>query len=128
MSQAQKRFSRKGLENSTTLGAYQAGISNQATLRELANQASALDFLNTRALDNGSYNRSVLGDLTSLAQIPTALSNSNLLEGLNDSSQTNRFNTGQTNQYNQHRLQSGSQIFQAAINTLGKAFNQFPSG
>lgn len=99
-SQALKDFSRRGLDNSTTAGSFQAQLANQASIRDLFNQTSAMDYLNTRASNNVSTNQRMLDSLTSLAQIPTAMTNSNLYNAFADQSTTSRFNADQQNRIN----------------------------
>lgn len=127
LDQAQQRFSRKGLENSTTMGAYQAQLSSQATLRDLVNQTSSLDYLNNRALTNAQFNQGMLQDISDFSQIPTALSNSNFMAGMVDRSVVNRFNTDQQNQYQQARMRELSDIWQTAITTTGNVISSFAS-
>ena len=102
-SAVQRRFSKAGLSNSTVSGAFQAQLASEASLRDLANKFSSLDYVNQQLLSSARLNQQQLGLLADIAQVPSTMAQSAQMQGWSNLSQTSQFNADQQNVLDRQR-------------------------
>jgi hypothetical protein len=98
LTEAQGRFSRNGLENSTVRGAYEAQLANDALLRDLTARNEAMNQANEQARLNAKSFESVFSDLAAIQQAPAQLANDNLLSAFGQVDKVNEANAQRAQQ------------------------------
>lgn len=116
---AQARYSRAGLENSTSRGAFEGNLATQDYLRDLATRQQALEAQNGLANTNLASQSGILGQLASLQQLPLDMANTNMFTGLNNQDQVAMQNAQLQTQVNMANAQMANQMAAQAAASRG---------
>lgn len=111
---------RRGIQNSTTAGAREGQIINDAVLRDLSTRNESLGAQNSLSLNNASMLQNTLNSLYGYQTAAANAAQQGLMQGLLDKSQTARTNAQLQTQANlQNAQQSGGGFFSSLAPTLG---------
>lgn len=119
MAQAQMRFSRSGLENSTSRGGFEGSLINDAVLRDLATRQSSLDYQNQTANQNAGTQNAIMQGLAAMTQYPMDMANAGLNNAFGAQDQMGMFNAQQMQQANIQNAQWKAQADAANRASMG---------
>lgn len=103
------RYAMNGMENSTARGGYDAQVTRDAVLQDLATRNAALMSQNQLAQTNGAFNAGLIDQMHNYTNQDAQAAGGQLMQGFQNVDQTAMFNAQQQNQMAQFNAQMAQQ-------------------
>jgi hypothetical protein len=108
-----QNLSSRGLQDSTTAGAYLGTLANTQLERDLQNKIASLDYLDQKASNDVNINSGVIGQMANIQALPLQQTIQEHQVGYGSIDQNNQFNANlaqQNAQFNAQQAQQAAQI------------------
>lgn len=117
LADANARFSRSGLNNSTVMGGAVAQLLNDRALTNNQNLLAAIDAQNALEQQALAQNMNIFGGISDISNVPLGMASGNLQTGFGSRDQMNMFNASQMQNAAQFNAQQAAQA-RAARNAM----------